>query len=165
LLASIYACAKWNAIDKHFLVVFSIVLHWKNHGVLMVGPYGDWLRFPYEGTENLYIVPEMDCCRVITDSGVEILQRVPACTAQLLRLGSIETAAMLVDASDAFHAGEPTSDETARAILQAGHLAEAIQTCTEAATKEFDIWTQKRLLRAGKCLFLFRNIDLRRQSK
>jgi hypothetical protein len=43
----------------------------------MVGPYGDWLRFPYEGTENLYLIPEIDSCRVITDSAVEILQRVP----------------------------------------------------------------------------------------
>ena len=86
----------------------------------MVGPYGDWLRFPYEGTENLYIIPEIDCCRVITDSAMEILQRVPKTTAELLRIGSIETAAMLVDASDAFHAGAPTSDETARAILETG---------------------------------------------
>ena len=85
----------------------------------------------------------------MTDSAVEILQRVPKETVELLRIGSIETAAMLVDASDAFHAGSPTSDETARAILEAGQLEEAIRTCTEAATKEFDIWTQKRLLRAA----------------
>jgi vacuolar protein sorting-associated protein 16 len=127
----------------------SVVLHWKNLGVLMVGPYGDWLRFPYEGTENVFLLPEMDCCRVITDSAVEILQRVPPATALLMRIGSIETTAMLLDASDAYHAGSPTSDEAARAIIKTGMLEEAIETCSDSATKEFDIFTQKRLLRAA----------------
>lgn len=127
----------------------SVVLHWKNLGVLMVGPYGDWLRFPYEGTENVYLIPEVDCCRVITDTSVEILQRVPPATALLLRIGSIETSAMLLDAADAFESGSPASDEAARAIVKTGSLAEAIETCTDAATKEFDIVTQKRLLRAA----------------
>jgi len=127
----------------------SVVLHWKNLGVLMVGPYGDWLRFPYEGTQNVFLIPEVDCCRVITDSSVEILQRVPPATALLLRIGSIETSAMLLDAADAFESGTPASDEAARAIAKTGSLAEAIETCTDAATKEFDIFTQKRLLRAA----------------
>lgn len=127
----------------------SVVLHWKNLGVLMAGPRGDWLRFPYEGTENLYLLPEMDCCRVVTDSSVEILQRVPPATALLLRIGSIETTAMLLDASDAYHSGSPTSDEAARAIVQTGMLEDAIESCTDSATKEFDIFTQKRLLRAA----------------
>jgi hypothetical protein len=127
----------------------SVVLHWKKLGVLMVGPYGDWLRFPYESTENLHIVPELDCCRVITDHCVEILQRVPAATAALLRIGSIEPSAMLLDASDAFDNGSPSSDEAARAITKTGMLVEAIETCTDAATREYDIAMQKRLLRAA----------------
>jgi hypothetical protein len=128
----------------------SVVLHWKNLGVLMVGPYGDWLRFPEpEWTEHVYLIPEIDCCRVITDSSVEILQRVPPATALLLRIGSIETSAMLLDASDAFESGSPASDEAARAIVKTGSLPEAIETCTDAAMKEFDIVTQKRLLSAA----------------
>jgi hypothetical protein len=118
-------------------------------GVLMVGPYGDWLRFPYEHTENLHIIPEIDCCRVITDHCVELLQRVPPATAALLRIGSIEPSAMLLDASDAFTAGSPSSDEAARAITRSGMLLEAIETCADAATREFDITMQKRLLRAA----------------
>lgn len=127
----------------------SVVLHWKNLGVLMVGPYGDWLRFPYLDSENVFLIPEMDCCRVLTDSSVEILQRVPPCTALLLRIGSIEPSAMLLDASDAFDSGSPASEEAACAIVKTGALMEAIETCTEAATKEFDIGTQKRLLGAA----------------
>jgi hypothetical protein len=127
----------------------SVVLHWKKLGVLMVGPYGDWLRFPYESAENLHIVPEVDCCRVVTDHCVELLQRVPPATAALLRIGSIEPSAMLLDASDAFSAGSPSSDEAARAITRSGMLLEAIETCADAATRECDVVTQKRLLRAA----------------
>ena len=115
----------------------------------MVGPYGDWLRFPYEDTGNLYLIPEVDCCRVISDMSVEILQRVPPATALLLRIGSIEPSAMLLDAADAFESGSAASDETARSITKSGMLFEAIESCTEAAAKEFDIATQKRLLRAA----------------
>eukprot|EP00980_Cylindrotheca_fusiformis_P019550 scaffold6776_cov124-Cylindrotheca_fusiformis.AAC.5 len=115
----------------------------------MVGPYGDWLRFPYENKGNLYLIPEVDCCRVVTDVSVELLQRVPPATALLLRIGSIEPAAMLLDAADAFENGSTASDEAARAITNTGMLAEAIEGCTEAAAREFDISTQQRLLRAA----------------
>ena len=129
----------------------SVVLYWKALGVLMVGPYGDWLRFPYSSTnvQDLHLVAESDSCRVITDQGVEILQRVPPATAAMLRIGSIEPAAMLLDASDAFHSGSVASDESARAITKSGMLEEAIEVCTEAAQKEFDVEMQKRFLKAA----------------
>lgn len=143
----------------------SVVLHWKNLGVLMVGPYGDWLRFPYENQGNLYLLPEVDCCRVITDVAVEILQRVPPATALLLRIGSIEPSAMLLDASDAFESGSTASDEAARAITKTGMLAEAIEGCTDAAAKEFDIVTQKRLLRAASFGMHFSFKDDRKENR
>ena len=138
-------CMGWCGED-------SVVLHWKNLGVLMVGPYGDWLRFPYDddadgrtsrdGNGNdtsgagaeVYLVPEIDCCRVVRSSSVEILQRVPPGTADLLRIGSIEPGALLLDASDAFDSGSPNADEAARSITQTdGLLEEAIHQCVEAA--------------------------------
>ena len=140
----------------------SVVLHWKNLGVLMVGPYGDWLRFPYDDTESgltevrsgvgteVYLVPEIDCCRVIRPGSVEILQRVPPGTADLLRIGSIAPGALLLDASDAFDSGSSNADEAARSITQhEGLLEEAILGCVEAAVGEFDVKVQKRMLRAA----------------
>ena len=44
----------------------------------MVGPYGDWLNFHYEGPVR--IVSETDCCRIVTPTTCEILQRVPPTT-------------------------------------------------------------------------------------
>jgi hypothetical protein len=156
-----------------------VMLHWKNLGVLLIGPYGDWVRCAYNETSNqLFLVPDMDGCRVVTESAVELLQRVPPGTANLLRIGSIEPSAMLLDASDAFnHASSASSlssvinatediaaddtflpslplscsnaEEAAAAIVKTGMLAEAIEACTEAASREFDIVMQKRLLRAA----------------
>uniref|UniRef100_A0A7S4JMZ7 Vacuolar protein sorting-associated protein 16 homolog n=1 Tax=Odontella aurita TaxID=265563 RepID=A0A7S4JMZ7_9STRA len=139
----------------------SVVLYWKNLGVLMVGPYGDWSRHPYQNCENLYILPEIDCCRIVTDTSMELLQRVPPATAQLLRIGSIEPSAMLLDASDDFLRGEPSSDESARAITKTGMLEEAIEACTAAAVREFDIPTQKRLLMAASygMHFAYRDVN------
>ena len=37
-----------------------------------VGPYGDWLNFPYD--VPVHLVAEPDCCRIITCNGCEILQ-------------------------------------------------------------------------------------------
>jgi Vps16, C-terminal region./Vps16, N-terminal region. len=127
----------------------SVVLHWKNLGVLMVGPYGDWLRYPYSGSQNVHLCAEADCCRVISDSRVEILQRVPPATAAMLRIGSIEPSALLLDANDAFENGSPSSDEAARAITRSGMLMDAIEICIDAAAKEFDVAMQKRLLKAA----------------
>ncbi|KAL7503518.1 hypothetical protein ACHAXN_001505 [Cyclotella atomus] len=129
----------------------SVVMHMKHLGVLMVGPYGDWLRFAYNDDEGeIYLVPEIDCCRVVTSSSVEILQRVPPGTADLLRIGSIEAGALLLDASDAFDSGSSNADEAARAITQQeGLLEEAIRECIAAAEGEFDVKVQKRMLRAA----------------
>jgi len=134
----------------------SVVLHWKNLGVLMVGPYGDWLRFPYDhdnsstSSDEVYLIPEIDCCRVVTSKSVEIIQRVPPGTADILRIGSIEPGALLLDASDAFDSGSSNSDEAARSITQhEGLLEEAILSCVQAAVGEFDIKVQKRMLRAA----------------
>jgi hypothetical protein len=139
----VVSCSE-NANQKMDLF-FSVALHWNNLGVLMVGPYGDWLRFPCKDNKGVFLIPEVDCCWVLTDSSVETLQRVPLSTALLLRIGSIEPSAMLLDASDAFDSGSLASEEATRAIVKTGALMEAIETCAKAATKEHDIATQKRL--------------------
>ena len=139
----------------------SIVVHWKDLGVMMVGPFGDWIRFSYENSSNLFIVPEVDCCRVFTDKCVEILQRVHPDTADLFCIGSIQPPSLLLDASDAFESGSSSADEAARAITRTGLLNEAIGGCAKAALREFDITKQKRLLRAASygMHFSFRAVD------
>lgn len=64
----------------------AVVLVWRNTGLVMVGPYGDWLNFQYDGAVRL--VSESDCCRIITTTSCEVLQRVPASTEAIRRIGN-----------------------------------------------------------------------------
>jgi hypothetical protein len=50
----------------------AVMLLWKNTGIVMVGPYGDWLNFPYDS--SVHLVAEHDCCRIVTASSCEMLQ-------------------------------------------------------------------------------------------
>lgn len=125
----------------------AVVLVWKNTGMIMVGPYGDWLNFPYEGM--IHLIPEPDCCRVITSTSCDILQRVPMATEMIRQIGSTEPAALMFDAMEAFEDGDPKSDENIRSIDATNQLGEAIGTCVEAALSEFDITRQQSLLKAA----------------
>lgn len=125
----------------------AVVLHWKNTGLLVVGPYGDWLNFLYQ--DVVHLVAEPDCCRVITPSACDILQRVPAATEAIRRIGSTEPAALLYDAMEGFEDGDPKSDDNIRSMSAADQLVEAIQSCINAAAAEFDISRQQDFLKAA----------------
>ena len=125
----------------------AVVLQWKNTGIIMVGPYGDWVNFPYRGV--VHLVSEPDCCRVITHSSCDMLQRVPQATEAIRRIGSTDPAALMYDAMEAFEEGDPKSDENIRSIAASNQLVDAISACVTAASTEFDIARQKSLLKAA----------------
>lgn len=125
----------------------AVTLTWKNIGIVVVGPYGDWLNFPYE--EDVHIVTESDCCRIFTSTSCEILQRVPSSTEAIRRIGSTDPAALLVDAMEAFEAGDPKSDENIRSIAVANQLVDAVQSCINAASSEFEVSKQQSLMKAA----------------
>lgn len=126
----------------------SVVLQWRNTGLVMVGPFGDWLNFQYDAA-GVHIVPESDCCRIVTSTSCEILQMVPKATIAALEVGSMEPAALILDAMDAFEAGDPKADEQIRTIAMVRQLQGAVQTCIEAASADFDPAQQQRLLKAA----------------
>jgi len=125
----------------------SVVMQWLNTGIVMVGPFGDWLNFPYD--HAIHLVPESDCCRIITGSACELLQRIPAATVGINSVGSTEPAALMFDAMEAFEEGDPKADENIRSIAVANQLPEAVQSCIQAAAGEFDIAQQQNLLKAA----------------
>ena len=125
----------------------AVLLVWKNTGIVMVGPYGDWLNYPIDGSVQL--IAEPDCCRIITSSSCEMLQLVPAPTEAIRRIGSTDPAALLFDACEGFLEGDPKSDENIRSIASSNQLEEAVQSCINAAAAEFDIERQQSLLRAA----------------
>jgi hypothetical protein len=125
-----------------------VLLHWKGLGVLMVGPYGDWERHEYPSSQPLLLISELDCGRILTNSGLELLQRVPTVVEAIGQIGSTDPAAMLYDATEAFEDGDPKADENIRSMGRE-QLTEAVHSCLTAACQEVDAERQKFLLRAA----------------
>ncbi|CAM9402118.1 unnamed protein product [Chrysoparadoxa australica] len=131
----------------------SILLTWPGQGLLMVGPYCDWVRLPYSCP--VFLLAESDCCRIITQAKCELLQRVPPALEGIERIGSTDPAALLFAAMEAFEEGDPKADETIRAMESEAvsegpsPLTEAVQSCLAAAVDEFSPAKQKQLLRAA----------------
>lgn len=125
----------------------SVVMQWRNTGIVMVGPFGDWLNFPYDVA--VHLVAEPDCCRIVTSTGCEILQRVPPCTVAIRSVGSTDPAALMFDAMEAFEEGDPKSDENIRSVAAANQLGDAVLACVQAAVAEFDVDKQQSLLKAA----------------
>lgn len=124
----------------------SLVLYWK-HFLLMVGPYGHWLRFPYG--QPLCLVSEADCCRIVTGDHCELLQRVPGPIEFIHHIGSTDPSALLYDAMEAFEDGDAKADENIRSMELAGQLAGAIHANISAAIAEILPSQQKLYLRAA----------------
>lgn len=130
----------------------AVVLSWPDKGLLVVGPYGDWLKLEYtpeEGTGPAYVVQEQDCVRVVTASSHELLQLVPSSLVAIRSIGSTEPGALLADAASAFAEGDARCDETIRTLIAEDRLGEAIGECVSAAGCEWDTGAQRQMLRAA----------------
>jgi len=135
----------------------TVLLHWPGY-ILMVGPFGDWIR--YEFDSPLYLIPEIDGVRIITNEKCEFLQKVPESTESIFKIGSTDPGAILFDAYEQFVNKNPKADENIRMIKY--ELEEAVDTCIQAAGNEINIKTQKALLKAasfGKCFLEFYNSE------
>lgn len=80
----------------------SVVLYWDKI-VLMVGPFGDWIKYTYE--DPIYLASEIDGVRIISNDKCELLQKVPASTEKIFKIGSTDPPAMLFDALDHYEVG------------------------------------------------------------
>ncbi|GAA0157485.1 membrane traffic protein [Lithospermum erythrorhizon] len=122
----------------------SVLLYWDDM-LLMVGPYGDPVRYLYD--EPIFLIPECDGVRILSNTSMEFLQRVPDSTVSIFQIGSTSPAALLYDALDHFDRRSAKADENLRLIRSS--LLEAVESCIDAAGYEFDILQQRTLLRAA----------------
>lgn len=139
----------------------AVVLLWRNTGVVMVGPFGDWLNFPYASSDGgkggasgavgsgVHLIAESDSVRIVTGTSCDMVQRVPAATEAIRRIGSTDPAALMFDAMEAFEEGDPKSDENIRSIAAGNSLNDAVAACISAAAAEFDVSRQQSYLKAA----------------
>ena len=129
----------------------AVVMVWRSSGIVMVGPYGDYLNFSYEhAITGVRLISEPDCCRILTSTSCEMLQRVPASTEAIRRIGSTDPAALMYDAMEAFEEGDPKSDENIRSIAATSAIMkDAIHSCIAAAAAEFSISKQQSFMKAA----------------
>lgn len=125
--------------------------------VVMVGPGGDALQYDYPPA--VILAGEVDGLRIISSYSCEILQKVPGgflrwnsvnpadTTLAVFQPGSEHPAAVLYDALDHFEHKSPKADEAIRSIRP--DLARAVDTCIEAAGREWNVSLQRRLLRVS----------------
>lgn len=78
----------------------SVLLYWDDTPLLMVGPRGDPVHYFYD--EPLLLIPECDGVRILSNTSLEFLQRVPDSTVSIFKIGSTSPAALLYDALDHF---------------------------------------------------------------
>lgn len=77
----------------------SVLLYWDDE-LLMIGPDEYPLRYLYD--EPIILIPECDGVRVLSNTRMEFLHRVPDSTESIFTIGSTSPAALLYDALDHF---------------------------------------------------------------
>lgn len=130
--------------------------------IKLIGPHQSSISFfydmvddfdlSYSSTQN-FTVPiiklEKDGLKIITDSKVEFLLRVPQCAVDLLLVGSLHPSSVLLDCVDKLQHQSSKADTNIAYLKSEGLLETAIQGCLEAALDEFSPIWQKKILQAA----------------
>uniref|UniRef100_A0A667ZWK3 Vacuolar protein sorting-associated protein 16 homolog n=1 Tax=Myripristis murdjan TaxID=586833 RepID=A0A667ZWK3_9TELE len=128
----------------------SVVLMW-DRLLLVAGVCNDIIQYPHR---PCVCVGELDGVRVVSSSRQELLQEVPLVCQEIFKIASMAPGALLLEAHREYEKCSQKADEYLREIKEQSMLGEAVRQCVEAAGHEYDIQTQKTLLRAasfGKC--------------
>jgi hypothetical protein len=135
----------------------AVVIAWEDE-IHLIGPNGAAAKYYYDGT--VHVIPQCDGVLLITNDNCEFLHKVTDVTEAIFRLGSTSPASVLLDSVDLLEKKSPKADENIQRIRSS--LPEAVDTCVKAAGHEFDVYWQKRLLKAssyGKSVLELYNSD------
>ncbi|KAJ5243033.1 Vps16 N-terminal [Penicillium citrinum] len=122
----------------------AVVLAWEDE-IHLVGPNGAASKFYYDA--RVHVIPEFDGVRLVTNDTCEFLHKVTDVTEDIFRLGSSTPASVLLDSVEQLEKMSPKADENIQRIRSG--LPAAVDTCIKAAGYEFDVYWQKRLLKAA----------------
>ena len=113
--------------------------------LLIVGINGDSNIYTYDPA--IFLIPEMDCVRVLTNGYHELIQKVPKCVSNIFGISISEPSSFLFESHRKFCERSHQSDEYLCLILDKIEIA--VSECIDAAGFEFDTETQKSLVRAA----------------
>ncbi|GAA6015045.1 hypothetical protein JCM11491_001639 [Sporobolomyces phaffii] len=122
----------------------SVVVAWERT-VVMVGPFGETLKYFY--ADPVELIGEVDGTRILSSETCDFLQIVPQSSQAIFLPGSTSPSAILFEASQLFNQRSPKADEYIRSIR--GELHTAVDGCIDAASREWDVEWQKKLLQAA----------------
>jgi len=123
----------------------AVALYWSEI-LLMVGPFGDWIKYNYETPAKL--TSELDGLRVITSNRHEFLFRVPESLVNIFSIGCTTPAAMLRDAVQRHDDGALEAESSLKLI--GDRLPAAVIGCIRAACHEMSSERQLDLLRVAQ---------------
>ncbi|KAJ5690020.1 hypothetical protein N7462_004412 [Penicillium macrosclerotiorum] len=135
----------------------AVLLAWEDE-IHLVGPNGAASKYYYDG--RVHVIPEFDGVRLLTNDTCEFLHKVTDVTEEIFRLGSSSPASVLLDSVEQLEKKSPKADENVQRIRSS--LPAAVDACIKAAGHEFDVYWQKRLLKAasfGKSVLDLYNSD------
>ncbi|KAK2592558.1 Vacuolar protein sorting-associated protein 16 [Conoideocrella luteorostrata] len=135
------------------------LIAWEDE-VHVIGPGDQSSSYIYDST-RVHVISEYDGARLITNDFCEFLERVPMDTLEVFGHASESSpASILLDAIGQLELESPKADDYIQLIR--ANLTEAVDTCVNAAGREFETRWQKRLLKAasfGKSVLDIYNSD------
>ncbi|XP_034035762.1 vacuolar protein sorting-associated protein 16 homolog [Thalassophryne amazonica] len=138
----------------------SVAIMW-DRLLLVAGISNDTIQFSID--DRCLCVGELDGVRIISSTQQEFLEEVPLVCQGIFKIASMAPGALLLEAHREYEKCSQKADEYLREIKEQGMLREAVRQCVEAAGHEYDVNTQKSLLRAasfGKCFLTDFSPDL-----
>ncbi|KAL7029066.1 hypothetical protein ACKWTF_006087 [Chironomus riparius] len=117
-----------------------------NSFLLIVGTNGESNIYPYNDAA-IFLVPEMDGVRVLTNGYHEFIQKVPKSVSNIFGISISEPSSFLFESHRKFVERSHQSDEYLCLIMD--KIEVAVEECIKAAGYEFDTETQKSLISAA----------------
>lgn len=119
---------------------------WKNK-LLMVGLDKDYILHVVDSPTHL--IGELDCIRLISNQYHEILRQVSPVSVEIFRVGTISSAALLVEAYKLYKRGNLQAYLNIQSIRERDEMHLAVLSCIEAAGSEYQVAEQKLLIEAA----------------
>lgn len=122
--------------------------------ISVIGPSSDSINFFTNG--NSFIRGEIDGLYYLTNNQLNFFSKVSKITEDTFKIGSTSPSAILIDAIDYLDKHSPKANDHLEIIDN--NLVIAVDNCIRASSEEFDLYWQKKLLRAAS--FGKINLDL-----